>query len=36
MEVIIVTSLEAVATVDVLIARNDDVKLGESQTAHLA
>ena len=35
-EVIIVTFLDAVATIDVLTASNNDVKLGESRTVHLA
>ena len=35
-EVTIVTFLDAVATIDVLTASNNDVKLGESRTVHLA
>ena len=34
MEVIIVTFLEAVASVDVLTACNNEVKLSETRTAH--
>ena len=33
---IIVTFLEVLATVDVLIARNNDVKLTETRTVHFA
>ena len=36
MEVIIVTFLDVLATVDVLIARNNDVKLTETRTVHFA
>ena len=35
-EVIIVTFLDAVATIDVITASNNDVKLGESRTVYLA
>ena len=34
--VIIVTLLEAVATVDVITACNNDLKLGETRTVHFA
>ena len=36
MEVIIVTFLDTVAIVDVLTANNNDVKLVEARTVHLA
>ena len=36
MEVIIVTFLDAVATIDVITASTDDAKLGESRTVYLA
>ena len=36
MEVIIVTCLDTVAIVDVLTANNNDVKLVENRTVHLA
>ena len=36
MEVIIVTFLDVLATVDVLIARNNDVKLAKTGTVHFA
>ena len=36
MEVIIVTFLDTVAIVDVLTANNNDVKLVETRTVHLA
>ena len=36
MEVIIVTFLDTVAIVDVLTANNNDVKLVENRTVHLA
>ena len=35
-ELIIVTLLEAVATVDVITACDDDVKFGETRTVHFA
>ena len=34
MEVIVVTFLDVLATVDVLTARNNDVKLAETRTVH--